>query len=162
VVSVTPSTRAITVSKSLLAYHRRFDAHTLLDLPLHVAAVFIIMVGSVAGVAIPLLTRNWARNGAVKELFFAARYFGTGVIIATALVHLLFHAFIMFNNSCLVDRLAFEPAAALISIGAIYLVFVIDLFSLRYIRGLRKRQATAQSQLMSTGSTSGAAKGVKE
>jgi len=42
---------------------------------------------------------------------------GTGVIISTAFVHLLYHAFIMFGNTCL-GELAFEPAAAAIAMGA--------------------------------------------
>jgi len=108
---------------------------------------------------LPIVSQSWSRVGALKEFFFAARYFGTGIIIATALVHLLYHAFVMFNNSCLLGKLAFEPAAGLICIGAIYLVLcvvttirrvvaafadnfysIVDLFSLRYIRGLRTAQ----------------------
>ncbi|KAH7100283.1 Zip-domain-containing protein [Auriculariales sp. MPI-PUGE-AT-0066] len=121
------------------------------DLPLHIGSVFIVLASSSLGVALPILTVSWASLPVLKEAFFAARYFGTGVIIATALVHLLYHAFVMFNNSCLVERLAFEPTAALISIGAIYVVFIVDLFSLRYIRGLRAANGVKEKSSESSG-----------
>ena len=52
---------------------------------LHIASVFIILLSSAVGVCLPILTQGFAQRGAMRELFFAARYFGTGVIISTAL-----------------------------------------------------------------------------
>lgn len=99
----------------------------------------VVFVSSLVGVLLPLVCAKALRGTVFSGVFFAAKYLcvtcahpssshvlipllplsfrsGTGVIIATAFVHLLFHAFIMFSNACL-GELAFEPAAAAIAMG---------------------------------------------
>ncbi|ORY80689.1 Zinc/iron permease [Leucosporidium creatinivorum] len=66
-----------------------------------------------------------------SSIFFAAKHFGTGIIISTAFVHLLYHSFVMFSNACL-GELAFEPAAAAITMGD-YTVFGVDFFVMRWL-----------------------------
>lgn len=78
------------------------------DLPLHIGAVFILLASAIAGVAAPVLAQHidrWVRpstatsvSRAASSVFFALRYFGGGIIISTAFIHLLFHAFVAFSN----------------------------------------------------------------
>ncbi|GAA5820596.1 hypothetical protein JCM11491_001995, partial [Sporobolomyces phaffii] len=70
--------------------------------------------------------------------------FGTGVIICTAFVHLLYHAFVMFGNAC-IGELAFEPAAAAISLAGVYVVFSVDFFVMRWLRSRGERRLAANA-----------------
>ncbi|KAF4546029.1 Zinc/iron permease [Lasiodiplodia theobromae] len=89
--------------------------------PLHVAALFIILLVSTLACAFPLLTlalnnRKAARSSSttttatarppnrrrrLTSFLFCARHFGTGVLLATAFVHLLPTAFTSLGDPCL-------------------------------------------------------------
>ncbi|BGP42550.1 hypothetical protein JCM10449v2_006562 [Rhodotorula kratochvilovae] len=88
------------------------------------------------------------RGSVFANIFFAAKHFGTGVIISTAFVHLLYHSFIMFGNACL-GELAFEPAAAAIAMAGTYVVFAVDFFVMRWLksRGEHRAASTATTLL---------------
>jgi hypothetical protein len=59
------------------------------DLPLHVASVFIIAAFSLLGALLPVIA-HWAPRSHLPEKFLVAgNYFGTGVVIATAFVHMI-------------------------------------------------------------------------
>ncbi|GAA5983026.1 hypothetical protein JCM5350_003546 [Sporobolomyces pararoseus] len=90
--------------------------------------------------------------------------FGTGVIICTAFIHLLYHAFIMFGNTCL-GELAFEPAAAAISLAGVYVVFSVDFFVMRWLRSRGERRKSALAVSNGDGparSTTSSSDGLKE
>lgn len=64
------------------------------DLSLHIAAVFVMMVASAIGVFLPvILGKLGSRNKLFGSVFFVLKYFGSGIIISLAFVHLLIHAF---------------------------------------------------------------------
>lgn len=86
------------------------------SLELTPATYSIVGIASFIGVFLPLLCAGLMGKALFRNIFFAAKHFGTGIILSTAFVHLLYHAFIMFGNTCL-GELAFEPAAAAISLG---------------------------------------------
>ncbi|KAK0625682.1 Zinc-regulated transporter 2 [Lasiodiplodia hormozganensis] len=94
--------------------------------PLHVAALFIILLVSTLACAFPLLTLALNRKAAaarsssssspaaaatprpppnrrrrLNSFLFCARHFGTGVLLATAFVHLLPTAFTSLGDPCL-------------------------------------------------------------
>ncbi|TNY21115.1 Zip-domain-containing protein, partial [Rhodotorula diobovata] len=114
------------------------------DLDLHVVALFMVLVSSLIGVLLPLLCSKALHGTVFSAIFFGAKHFGTGVIISTAFVHLLYHAFIMFGNTCL-GELAFEPAAAAIAMGA-YLVFGIDFCVMRWLKTRGKSCASTLNE----------------
>lgn len=123
------------------------------NLPLHIAAIFILLVASIAGVVLPsfgnLLERAFATTAAQSATFrrwtgsftFAMRHFGGGIILSTAFIHLLFHSFVYFNNSC-IGVLQYEAASAAIAMAAVYVMFLIDFLALRPLR----RQAYAAEE----------------
>lgn len=65
------------------------------------------------------------------------RHFGSGVIISTAFIHLLMHAFVMFNNECL-GHLEYEAVAPAIAMASLMVIFAIDFLAARW---LAKRSA---------------------
>ncbi|CAO1622735.1 unnamed protein product [Sympodiomycopsis kandeliae] len=111
------------------------------NMGLHVAALFILLITSIIAVALPHVAKFLTRQssaaqsggGVTSWLFFGMRYFGGGIIISTAFIHLLFHAFVYYNNSC-IGELKYEAVVAAIAMGAAYLVFLIDFFVLRPLR----------------------------
>jgi len=75
------------------------------DLGLHVAGVFIILVTSALGTfgSIFLSTHDkYGKNGIIIGAIQILKFFGIGVVIATAWIHLLADAYSNFLNPCLV------------------------------------------------------------
>ncbi|KAK7605682.1 low-affinity zinc ion transporter-like protein [Phyllosticta paracitricarpa] len=82
---------------------------------LRISSIFVILVGSVLGMSLfPRLCPSscWKRRARMGLLF--AKYFGSGVIIATAFIHLL------------------EPAG--IALMTIFVIFFVELIVMRYAR----------------------------
>ena len=71
------------------------------QLELRIAAIFVIFVTSLAGTLFPIVSRR-VRSIRIPEIVFeGTKYFGSGVILATAFVHLLAPAFAALTASCL-------------------------------------------------------------
>ncbi|KAF2191684.1 Zip-domain-containing protein [Zopfia rhizophila CBS 207.26] len=97
--------------------------------PFHVGALFIILFVSSTACAFPVLVIKFPRLRIPASFLFAAKHFGTGVLIATAFVHLLPTAFISLGNPCLsgfwtTDYPAMPGAIAL---AGIFFVTVIEM-----------------------------------
>ncbi|KXJ88913.1 Zinc/iron permease [Microdochium bolleyi] len=71
-------------------------------LGLRISAIFVILVGSLLGAMLPVVLARHSKLR-VGPAFFVAKYFGSGVIIATAFMHLLTPAFEALSNPCLPD-----------------------------------------------------------
>ncbi|KAK2054301.1 ZIP zinc transporter [Colletotrichum caudatum] len=98
--------------------------------PLHVGALFVILAVSFLACAFPLLAAAAAPRVRVpRAFFFAVRHFGTGVLLATAFVHLLPTAFTLLGSPCLssfwVEDYPAMPGA--IALAAIFLVALIEM-----------------------------------
>jgi zinc transporter ZupT len=99
------------------------------DLPLHVAALFIILATSTIACAFPVLAMRFPRLRIPPSFLFSVSHFGTGVLIATAFVHLLPTAFTSLGDPCLssfwiTDYPAMPGAIAL---GGIFIVTVAEM-----------------------------------
>ncbi|KLJ08132.1 hypothetical protein EMPG_16421 [Blastomyces silverae] len=107
---------------------------------LRVSAVFVILVGSSLGALFPV----WARPGAVRDgkrrmnvppwAFFVAKYFGSGVIVATAFIHLLAPAHEALSNPCLTGPITEYPWVEGIMLMTIILLFFVELMVVRFAR----------------------------
>ena len=71
------------------------------NLGLHVASLFVVLAVSSLACAFPLLVLKFPRLRIPTRVLFVVRHFGTGVLIATAFVHLLPTAFISLGDDCL-------------------------------------------------------------
>ncbi len=98
-------------------------------MPLHVGALFIILFVSFMGCAFPILASKFPGLRIPARFFFIVRHFGTGVLIATAFVHLLPTAFVSLGDPCLgsfwVTDYPAMPGA--IALAAVFLVAVIEM-----------------------------------
>jgi hypothetical protein len=96
---------------------------------LHVAALFIIWFVSTLGCAFPIMAAKFPGLRMPRRFFFVVRHFGTGVLIATAFVHLLPTAFVSLGNPCLgtfwTEDYTAMPGA--IALAAIFLVTIIEM-----------------------------------
>ncbi|SPO06298.1 related to ZRT2 - Zinc transporter II [Cephalotrichum gorgonifer] len=68
---------------------------------LRVSAIFVILVGSFLGCITPLLLARFPERRVPSIALFGVRYFGSGVIVATAFIHLLAPAIESLTSPCL-------------------------------------------------------------
>ncbi|KAI7285234.1 hypothetical protein KC345_g1836 [Hortaea werneckii] len=99
------------------------------DLPLHVGALIIVLFVSSTACAFPMLALKFRRLRIPPAFLFVVQHFGTGVLLATAFVHLFPTAFQSLNDPCLssfwtVDYPAMPGAIAL---AAIFLVTLAEM-----------------------------------
>lgn len=99
------------------------------NLGLHVAALFVVLAVSSLACAFPLLVLRFPRLRIPASVLFIVRHFGTGVLLATAFVHLLPTAFISLGDPCLsgfwTDDYPAMPGA--IALLAIFLIAGIEM-----------------------------------
>lgn len=105
---------------------------------LRISAIFVILVGSTLGAILPV----WARNDPLSSkksrvpswVFFAAKFFGSGVIVATAFIHLLAPAHKALGNPCLTGPITEYPWVEGIMLMTITVLFFLELMVMRYAR----------------------------
>lgn len=103
------------------------------DLNLHIVSLFVILIASTLGPVLPILAAKQLERPLVRWATFVCKHFGTGIILATAFAHLLYHAFVMFSNPCL-GELGFEPAGSAIALVGLLVVFFADFAMMRFVR----------------------------
>ncbi|KAI1455818.1 Zinc/iron permease [Annulohypoxylon moriforme] len=98
------------------------------DTPLHVFALFLILTLSVLACGFPLFSRQSARTRRANTIVFLSQHFGTGVLLATAFVHLLPTAFISLTDPCLPPLFseAYQPMAGLIAMVSVLTVAALE------------------------------------
>jgi len=103
-------------------------------LGLRISAIFVILVGSLLGTLVPILLARTQRLPFPRTALFIAKYFGSGVIIATAFIHLLAPAVEALGSPCLdedspITQYSWPEGIALMTV---FLMFFIELISSRY------------------------------
>ena len=87
---------------------------------LKIIAIFVIVVASMASVAIPLFSRYFPAFSSEKPLFSIIKAFASGVILATGFVHVLPDAVECLESNCLPDnpwhKFPFSTFIAMISV----------------------------------------------
>lgn len=104
---------------------------------LRIASIFVIFVGSLLGAIAPILlhrANNPHRRRAewVKWILFACKYTGSGVIIATAWMHLLSPAVEALGDPCLKPLLGDYDWVMAIALMTIMVMFLIELVVAHY------------------------------
>ncbi|OAA81052.1 Fe(2+) transport protein 3 [Akanthomyces lecanii RCEF 1005] len=100
------------------------------NLPLHVVGLFLILGSSLLGAGFPVVAKRFKALKIPPSIFFACKHFGTGVLIATAFVHLLPTAFGNLMNPCLPDLFTekYPPMPGVIMMGSMFILFVIEMY----------------------------------
>ncbi|KAF9884301.1 hypothetical protein FE257_001879 [Aspergillus nanangensis] len=101
---------------------------------LRISSIFVIMVGSMFGAVFPVMTRRYQNTKIAGWAFFIAKYFGSGVIIATAFIHLLAPAEEALTNECLTGPITEYSWVEGIILMTIVVLFFVELMVMRYAR----------------------------
>ncbi|KAF3769238.1 putative plasma membrane low affinity zinc ion transporter [Cryphonectria parasitica EP155] len=103
-------------------------------LGLRISSIFVILVGSFIGAVAPIILARSSRMMVPKTAFFIAKYFGSGVIIATAFIHLLAPANEALSSPCFPEDsvIASYSWPEAIALMTIFLMFLIELLASRF------------------------------
>jgi zinc transporter 1/2/3 len=99
---------------------------------LRIASIFIIGFGSLAGTLFPILARKSTWLHVPEAIFQFAKYFGSGVIIATAFIHLLAPALEALESECLSPAWSEYPYALALCLLSIFSIFIVELIAFRW------------------------------
>ncbi|KAI1810376.1 ZIP zinc/iron transport family [Poronia punctata] len=102
-------------------------------LGLRISSIFVILVGSLLGAVLPILLARKSKMKVNGPAFFIAKYFGSGVILGTAFMHLLSPAFKALNSPCLSDGpIKDYDFAAAICLITVFVLFTVELLVSRF------------------------------
>jgi solute carrier family 39 (zinc transporter), member 1/2/3 len=101
-------------------------------LGLRIAALFIIWITSSLGAVFPIFANRHKGLRIPESTFFVCKYFGSGVIVATAFIHLLGPAEEALKNPCLTGPITQYSWVEGIILMTIFLLFFIELMVMRY------------------------------
>ncbi|KAF8875081.1 ZIP-like iron-zinc transporter [Gymnopilus junonius] len=110
---------------------------------LRIGSVFIILATSMTGALFPILAKRTTWLTVPKSVFDFAKYFGSGVIIATAFIHLLASGVTELNSPCLDPAWLIYPYPLALSMLAIFAIFIVELIAFRW--GTAKLAAMGKS-----------------
>ncbi|RVD82574.1 uncharacterized protein DFL_006996 [Arthrobotrys flagrans] len=96
---------------------------------LRISAIFAILAGSMFGAMFPIFAHHSSCLPGQKYILFIVKYFGSGVIVATAFIHLLAPANEALTNPCLNDTITGYPWAEGIALMAVSLLFFVELLA---------------------------------
>ncbi|KAF9443584.1 ZIP zinc/iron transport family [Macrolepiota fuliginosa MF-IS2] len=99
---------------------------------LRVASIFIILVGSSFGALFPVVAKRSTWLRVPKSVFDFAKYFGSGVIIATSFIHLLAPALEALGSPCLSEAWHAYPYALALCLFSIFAIFFVELIAFRW------------------------------
>lgn len=98
-----------------------------------ISAIFVILVSSAFGAFFPILSSKYSFIRMPSWCFFIAKYFGSGVIVATAFIHLLEPASDALGEECLGGTFVEYPWAFGIALMSLFAMFFIELISFHYV-----------------------------
>ncbi|KAB2571252.1 Fe(2+) transport protein 3 [Lasiodiplodia theobromae] len=100
------------------------------DLAIHVVALFLVVIASISGAGFPVVAKKFPKLKIPPKAFFFCKHFGTGVLIATAFVHLLPTAFASLNDPCLPPLFTDDYPAlpGVIMMGSLFCLFVLEMW----------------------------------
>lgn len=98
-----------------------------------ISAIFVILIGSSFGAIFPLLSSRYSFIRMPSWCFFIAKFFGSGVIIATAFIHLLQPANEALTTECLGEAWQVYPYAFAICLVTLFILFFFELMAYRFV-----------------------------
>lgn len=129
------------------------------NMPIRIGSVFIVFATSSIAVFGPILLRRFVKNISTTGMRFTMiKQFGTGVIISTALIHLLTHASLQFSSECL-GGIDYEATTTAIVMAGAFLTFLVEFLGGRYVMHHRAQDAAA---LVSSANSSIGGSGVEK
>ncbi|GME96906.1 unnamed protein product [Ambrosiozyma monospora] len=110
-----------------------------------VSTVPVILVTSMFGAFFPMMASRYSFIRMPQWCYFLCKYFGSGVIIATAFMHLLVPGSESLGNDCLGGVFDDYPMAFMLCLICIFVMFFIELLAYRHIGELGPQHAAAHT-----------------
>ncbi|KAI4127124.1 MAG: hypothetical protein LQ338_003366 [Usnochroma carphineum] len=126
--AIIPSAAAAETSMPSCDAGNEFDGR----IGVRISAIFVILVGSLFGATSPVYAARHKGVGIPEWTFFIAKYFGSGVIIATAFIHLLAPANDALTNPCLTGPITEYDWVEGIALMTVFVLFFTELMAMRY------------------------------
>ena len=101
---------------------------------LRIASIFVILIGSAFGGIFPVYANRHKGLRVPAWTFFVAKYFGSGVIVATAFIHLLAPAQDALTSPCLSGPITDYDWVEGIALMTIFCLFFVELMVMRFAR----------------------------
>lgn len=98
-----------------------------------ISSVFVVLFASSFGAFFPILSSKYSFIRMPAWTFFVAKYFGSGVIVATAFIHLLQPANEALSNECLGEGWQVYPYAFAICLFTLFSLFFSEMMAFRFI-----------------------------
>lgn len=98
-----------------------------------ISSVFVILFASGVGAFLPILSSRYSFIRMPWWAFFIFKYFGSGVIVATAFIHLLQPANEALSDDCLGGTFAEYPWAFGIALMTLFALFFSELIAFHYV-----------------------------
>lgn len=102
------------------------------NMGLRISALFVILVTSMFGAMFPIIAKNNPSLKIPSWAFFFARYFGSGIIVATAFIHLLSPSAQALGDPCLTGPITVYPWAQAIAMMSLFALFLVEILAMRY------------------------------
>lgn len=99
-----------------------------LEMGARIASVFVMLAVSAVGAFLPLLAAKWKFLNIPPMVLQLTKHFGTGVILATAFIHLLGEAQENLTDPCLGEGWETYPWASGLCLIGTFAMFTIELF----------------------------------
>lgn len=96
-----------------------------------IASIFVLLVVSAAGSFSPILAIKYQTLGVPDWVIYVARFFGSGVILATAFIHLLGESNDSFASPCLGDAWREYLWGSALSLLGVFTMFTIEIVTQR-------------------------------
>ncbi|KAK3989542.1 putative transporter [Cladorrhinum sp. PSN332] len=103
------------------------DSSDTSNMGLRISSIFVIFFGSALGALLPIWLARSSKLRVPQLCFFVAKYFGTGVIMATAFMHLLSPASENLREECLENILGGYDWAMAICLVTIMVMFLLEI-----------------------------------
>jgi ZIP zinc/iron transport family len=99
------------------------------NLGLHIGGLFIILAVSATACALPLMALKFPILRIPSSALFGFRHFGTGVLIATAFVHLFPTAFLNLTDPCLPAFFTetYPAFAGAVALAAVFFITIVEM-----------------------------------
>ncbi|KAF8444967.1 ZIP-like iron-zinc transporter [Boletus edulis BED1] len=99
---------------------------------LRIASIFVIFATSAIGSFFPVLARKSKWLKVPNAVFEFAKYFGSGVIVATAFIHLLSPALGELGSPCLSPAWQAYPYPLALAMLSLFGIFIVQIISFRW------------------------------
>ena len=153
--------REIANQNNIVPLLAREDAPTSCDTSNHydgrmgvrISAVFVILVTSCFGTIFPIFANRNTKFRMPGWVFFVAKFFGSGVIIATAFIHLLSPAEDALRDPCLTGPITEYDWVSGISLMTIFVLAFVELMAMRFGKFVHQHHEAGDENIRKTDMT---------